>query len=865
MTEVSFGEWLKRRRKGLGLTQGQLAAQINCSTITLKKIEAEERKPSAQMVERIAEVLQIPQGERTSFLQFARGDWRAVPGAALENSPWLRSSIPPRSNLPSSSNSLIGRETEIVRIQDYFTDPLTRLVTLIGPPGIGKTRLSLEVARGAMHGFQDGVFFVALDSIDTPDRIIPTILHVLGVVDVKGDSAIEQLQDAIGEKHVLLLLDNCEHLIPEVASLVARLLSGCSQLVILATSREALWITGEHLYAVQPLRLPKEGLSAHVETVSQFPALMLFAERARAVQSDFALTHNNLEAVTKICQQLDGLPLAIELLAARIRFMTPQALLANLSGQFIQSAGGLRVVADRQKTLQNAIRWSYNLLSQAEQELFAYVSVFSGSFTLEMVEQMFSETMPGHSVSNLVISLFNKSLLQQMFIQEATDQPRFGMLATIHQYARERLVMTGEEEKIRRLHMHYFLDLTEQAETGIRRFKGKEWHTRLNDGRDNVRAALEWADSTNVEAGLYIASRLHDYWQSFDLREGQRWLTQFVEKPESKAHPRARAKALYALGDMLYDSRQFSQAHSLIQESLELFRACDDKPGEISALLGLAYILEINGDKQASIEFTEQALALSQTLSDSGIQAFVLTHLGRLKPPKLKGRIEFWEKVMDLFRKAGDGQGLADRLGDLGLELVLDGDIEGAQKYLAESTLILEQLQTKAQWMPAKLAYSLIALQGGDYAQARALLEEIMQITSALGGQMYYFWAKLRLGHLAIREDNLTDAHDIFAESIQIFQIDRIGDNIIFTLEGMASLFVVTGKFEHASRLFGWADATRDRDNYLRPYIDQVDVNRDIDAIVQKIGKTKFELAYNVGGTMTLDDAIAYAFENRDG
>ncbi|HET9905474.1 MAG TPA: helix-turn-helix domain-containing protein [Anaerolineales bacterium] len=864
--EVSFGEWLKRRRKGLGLTQGQLAAQIKCSTIALKKIEAEERKPSAQMAERIAEILQIPQGERTSFLQFARGDWRAAPGSTIEHSPWLVSSTPPRSNLPASINALIGRETEIRTLHSYLSDPIHRLITLIGPPGIGKTRLSLEAASGAMHGFQDGVFFVALDSLDITDPITPTILHTLDVVDVKeGESAVEQLQATIGEKHMLLLLDNCEHLIEDVAILVSCLLSACSQLVILTTSREALRVPGEQLYALQVLRIPMEGLSVHMETAAQFPALTLFAERARAVQADFALNSANIETVTRICQQSDGLPLAIELLAAEIRYMSPQALLSKMSGQFIQSAEGMRAVADRQKTLQNAIRWSYNLLLPEKQKLFAYVSVFSGGFTLEMAERMFSELIPDHSVSNLVISLFDKSLLRQMFTQEEADHSRFGMLATIHQYARQRLVMTKEQESIRHLHLRYFLELSEQAESGMRGFNASEWHRNLTHERNNIRAALEWAEKTDVEAGMYISSRLHDYWESFDLREGQRWLTRFVEKTESQTYPRARAKALFVLGDMLYDSRQFSQARSLIQESLELYRVCDDKHSEVSAILSLAYILESQGDRQQSIEFTEQALALSQGLNDPWRQAFALANLGHLRPPAHKNRLDFWEKVIDLFRKSGDSQALADRLGGLGLELVEDGDIDNAQKYLAESTLILEQLHTKAQWMPAKYAYSLIAVQAGNYEQARALLGEIMLITNELGGQMSYFSTKLRLGHLAIREGKLTEARNVFAESIQMFQRERIGDNIVFTLEGVASLFVAIGKFEHASGLFGWADATRKRDSLARPHIEQVDVDRDIQMIVQNIGNTAFESAYDVGRTMSLEDAITYALEDLDG
>jgi len=426
LAEVSFGEWLKRQRKAVGLTQEQLAEQVSCSTSALKKIEAEERRPSAQIVERLAEIFNIPPNERTAFLRFARGDWASAPHETGGEIPWRASAISTRSNLPATATSLIGREKEIVDVHDYLLRADIRLVTLIGPPGIGKTRLSIESARTALPNFPADVFFVALAPLDDPALIAVTIAQALGYVGVRNISTNEQLKEGIGDKQMLIVLDNCEHLIEDVASLASGLLSACSHLKILATCRESLRIPGEWLYPVPAFDVPSENSFIDMETASNFPALILFAERARAVRPDFVLNAENIKTVSAICAHLDGLPLVIELIAARMRLMSPQALLERLNDQFILSADGMRTASTRQKTLQNAIGWSYNLLSDEEQKLFARLSVFSGGFTLEAAETIFPRTVSEKSVTDLIALLLDKSLLQR--IPNERGEPRYTML-----------------------------------------------------------------------------------------------------------------------------------------------------------------------------------------------------------------------------------------------------------------------------------------------------------------------------------------------------------------------------------------------------------------------------------------------------
>lgn len=369
----SFGHWLRLKRKALDLTRAGLAQRVGCSAGTIQKLEEEERRPSAQMTERLAEIFDIPPNEQPAFLRFARGELHSQVAVTQEEAPWNPSAKLPRANLPIMITALIGREREIAEVHNYLLSPDIHLVTLIGAPGIGKTRLSLEAARAVLSNFPEGVFFVPLASLDSPNLIAVTVAQAMGYIGAGHASTIEQLREGIGNKQLLIVLDNCEHLIEDVASLTSSLLSGCPRLKILATSRESLRIPGEWQYPVPALDVPAEDSSVDMDAVLNFPALTLFAERARAVRPNFAIDADNVKAISTICKQLDGLPLAIELVAARIRLITPQALSERLQDEFLLSADGMRGVPPRQKSLNNAIDWSYELLSTGEQKLFSYL------------------------------------------------------------------------------------------------------------------------------------------------------------------------------------------------------------------------------------------------------------------------------------------------------------------------------------------------------------------------------------------------------------------------------------------------------------------------------------------------------------
>lgn len=657
MVESSFGEWLERQRKAAGWTQEQLAGQIGYSTIALRKIEAEERRPSEQIAARLADIFNIPPSERAAFLRFARSGWGATPAQGIADAPWLFSPAPARTNLPAAVTSLVGRETEIASIGEYLQSPDIRLVTLVGPPGIGKTRLSLESARAALSQFPDGVYFVALAPLDNASLIAPAIVQALGYVEAKQASASQQLMDGICDKHILLVLDNCEHLIEEVAPLASGLLSACSRLKIIATSREAMRLPGEWLYPVPPLEVPKEHAPADLEAAAQYPALALFVERARAARPDFKLTPENLPAVTAICVQLDGLPLAIELLATRIRWMSPQELLEKMSGSFTLSADGMRATSARQKSLGNAIGWSYHSLPPEEQKLFAGLSVFSNGFTREAADAVFSGSFPDKAVSDLVHSLTDKSLLQRTF--DARSDTRFSMLVPIQQFALERLRLSGEQAQARDLHLAYFLELAEKGDGEIRGPAQVEWADRLESEKDNFRLALEWSVSTQkTEPALRLLAALGWPWEiGGHYAEARLWLEKIRLLPDVNDYPNIYARALNHIGRYAWVQDNFSEARTLLEESraisLGLGKAGEKSLAEALIWLGLFMIAS---DNEASRAMLEQSLAINQKHHDERGIALSMFHSGILESSldHKEAALSLLEESLAMFRRFGD-------------------------------------------------------------------------------------------------------------------------------------------------------------------------------------------------------------------
>ncbi|HSL31759.1 MAG TPA: tetratricopeptide repeat protein [Anaerolineales bacterium] len=723
MHSHSFGDWLKHRRKALDLTQAALASQVGCSAAAIRKLEAEERRPSAQIVERLAEIFKIPLDERGAFLRFARGDWRSAPGPGDEEVPW-RVSAPeirqhPHSNLPATFTSLIGRDKEIAAVHDYLTKSHIRLVTLIGPPGIGKTRLSIESGRESLAHFPDGVFFVALAPLDQPSLIPSATLQALGYTEKNNLSPEERLIEGIGTKQMLIVMDNCEHLIEDVARVASSLLSACSRLKILTTSREALQIPGEWLYSVPVLELPKKNSVVGMETISEFPALVLFAERARAVRSDFALNAENIRAVAVICSQLEGLPLAIELIAARVKTLSIEQIAARLDDRFALLTSGSRIAPSRQQTLRATLDWSYELLTEPERELFRQLSVFAGGFTLEALESV-ALLDANQSILDALSRLVDKSLL----LVEQQDQPRYRFLEPIRQYARDKLSETGDSNLIQDRHLSYYLRVAEEAEPYLFGAWQQDWKNRLELDHDNLRVALAWSlESNQNEAGLKMAGALAWFWHGKGhLSEGNLWLEKILASGIGN-QGKERAKALRASSILLTGTGDYIRARGFAESSMKLYREIGDHRGAGLVLADLGASLHWGGKEEDAIESLEESLHLLRATGERWEIAYALLWLGDtwFRMGDIERAATSWEESLRLTRELGDDYLMGWSLGGLADVARLRGDYKRAAEMFKESLSLYLSSGNKFGPPFSMEALALVAEALGDAGRAARL------------------------------------------------------------------------------------------------------------------------------------------------
>ena len=834
--ENSFGEWLHQRRRMLDLTQQALADQVGCARITLRRIEAGTLKPSKELAQILLEKLGAPPNERDAWLRFARG---------LADSPArLVDSFTSKliTNLPALLTSFIGREKEQDEIIHLIAK--NRLVTLAGAGGIGKTRLALQTGQKLLDDFPNGVWFVALDSLSDPALVPQTVASVFDIREGPNRPVVEILMNVLREKTVLLILDNCEHLLDACVQLLDALLKNCAHLKVLAASRETLNMEGEATYQLSSLSIPETD-DAMPEKMNEYESVRLFTERAALALSSFTSTKENARTVADICRRVDGIPLAIELAAARVNTLQVEEILKQLHDSFALLSGDGRTTLPRHQTLQASMNWSWGLLSEAEQTFLRQLSVFAGGWTLESAQAVCdADTL------DLISALVKKSLV--VVDRETGRETRYRFHEIVRQYLRKKLVESGQEENIRTRHLKYFLQFSEQAESALKGPAQMEWYARLNDERDNIRAALEWADETDdVEAGLYISGRLNIFWEIFDVREGTRWLEGFVQKPESKAYPHVRANALCALGRLINWLERFADARSIAQECLELYRIYGDKYGQVDALLLMAGVV----NPSEAVEFSQQALTLAQSVKDVWRTAYALYLMGWGR----QDRHSYVEKALTLFQKAGDLRLMAECMAELARLEMLNNDIESAQKILDEAAILFRELNIRSEMPEILVSYGRIAAIKGDFEQAYASLKEAVDIDEEYGRRMSYLFSRSHLGYLALYRGNITEAQEILAETARDFFNDKNEIGVAFALEGMAGVFVAVGKVEIAVQVTGWANTARERIGDPRPRLEQADVDKIIAACLAEMGEAAFSDAYEAGKKMSLEEAVGFA------
>jgi len=1009
---ASFGYWVRRRRKALDLTQAALAHQVGCAEVTIKKIEADERRPSRQIAARLAERLQLAPAERAAFVQAARGElatdrldvplplpplapavahlpsgtitflctdiagssqlWEQHPEAmrlalarhdtilresiaahegivfksggdgvyaaftrapdalaaalaaqqALLVEPWgqtgplhvrmalhtgvaeerdgdyfgpplnrvarllavghgdqillsrasqelvcdtlppnvalrdlgthrlkdltrpehifqvvapaLPADFPPlrsldleSTNLPAQLTPLIGRERELEQVGARLRRADVRLITLTGPGGIGKTRLALQTAADLLDSFVDGVFFVDLAPISDPALVVATIAQTLGLKEAGGQPLLDSLKRYLREKELLLLLDNFEQIV-EAAPLVAELLRAAPALKVLVTSRTPLHLSGEHEFGVPPLTLPDPKQLPSVEQLNQYAAVALFIARARAVHADFQVTNASAPAIAEICHRLDGLPLAIELAAARIKLFPPEELLAWLDRRLPLLTGGPRDLPARQKTLRNTIDWSYHLLDRAQQTLFTRLAVFVGGWTLEAAEAVCNGAGDlGIAIVDGLQSLLDQSLLRQ--VEGPDGALRFRRLETIREYALERLAASGEAEALRWCHAEYFLRLAEQAEPELRGAEQAIWLARLEVEYDNLRAALQWAAQRgDVEFSARVAGALWRFWVARGpWSEGWARLAEILPEAQAAAPSRSSmwAKVVQGSAVLAFYLGDHAAARQLFEQSLVRYRELGDRLGVAWTLIYYGWLINDGGDPLAARPLLEQSLAIC--------------------------------------RELGDRQGIGWALARLGLGYSFLGDYAAARPLLEESLALCRAVGDRwgTAWALHLLGLAVGEFGGGDIAAAIALEEESLAISRELRDRRNMAYTLLILGTSIMAQGEYAKVHHLFTEALTLQQEigDKWGTAVVLWVDAVLS--AAQGQAERGLRIESAASALLEAIGAALPgamltrFMPILTVSR------QTLTADEQARVWAEGRAMTLEQAITYALE----
>jgi predicted ATPase/class 3 adenylate cyclase len=734
-------------------------------------------------------------------------------------------------NLPAQMTSFIGRETELAEIKQALK--AHRLVTLTGSGGAGKSRLSLQVGMESLPEFSDGAWLVELAPVTDPALVPQTLLSTFNLREDRHRSVLDVLIDYLRGKNLLLLLDNCEHLIEACAQISDSLLQACPKLHILASSREALGITGEFAYRVPSLNTPNPEKLPPLDQLEKADSIRLFIERAATAKPGFILTDVNAFSLAQICFRLDGIPLAIELAASRVKVLSPDQIAARLDDRFRLLTGGSRTALPRQQTLRAMIDWSYSLLSDPEKSLFRRLAVFVGGWTLEAAESVCASPLQNDILPEGVLDLLTRLVDKSLVVMEETaGEIRYHRLETIRQYSREKFFETDEVQAVRDRHLDYFVRFAELVDKKLKSKEQLLWQNRMSAEQDNLRAALEWGLSRNPDSALRIAGAANLFWTAGGYSaEGFRWTQKALAQVEKHPSPDeatgdqhlvARAKALCGLTRLYLSLGDNASAKGAAEESVALYRQSQDRLGLAFALIVLAYPLEFLGERLPAETALQESYSIGRDEGDTYIICRALNRLGHV--------------IVDLYQ-----------------------DRNLAQRYVEESLNMAREAGLRSQEAQAYEILGFIATHRQDHESARRYFQESARAYEEIGASFNVILEKSNLAHLERRLGNYAQALEYYRETISAFRNMGQTGAIAHQLECFGFIALAENQHERALQLFAAGSALREKSNTPMTPDEQIYFDEQLNNLRQNLDLTTFDSAWSKGRSMKMEQAIELA------
>ena len=778
----NFGELLRYLRERAELSQRELALQVGYHYSYMSRIEKNERLPdSATLMARFVPALGLENQPQWTerLLRLAASEEKTVAPRRGQNiaspTPVVASALPifesPQNLLPVSLTPLLGRDEDAASISRLLSRLDVRLVTLVGAPGVGKTRLAIHTANELAGLFAHGAVFVDLSPVAEPRDVLPAIASALGVNGSSDSALMNQIINNIKQKNLLLVIDNFEHVIDASPQLI-QILGNAPQVKALVTSREALRVSGEHEFAVSTLPVPEQDGN---DTLIDYAAIQLFAQRAQAVDPSFKLTAENLKAISEISRRLDGLPLAIELAAARVKFITPQAMLAQFDRRLDWVAHGTRESASSRQTLRGAIEWSYNTLSEAERALMRRLSVFSGGWTADAAETVCSEAdaqsplLRSSEVLDTLIQLTDKSLV---LAEKSYDQTRFRFLETIHDFAREKLVASGETVKVKNKHLAFFAKFSETMQEYIDGIEQVKWTLVGDQEYNNMRVALDWGlqDGAVFQDGLRIAAAISLYWLARShLHEGVERAGSYLNRATGPEHRNLRVKLLYRGGAMAGYLFDYATGRKLCEQAVELARVLDSKRDLANALFYLSEIAFNLGQVPEARAELEESISLGWQENYTAQLTVSLTNLGLIldREGDFKGAQGTMEEALAIASRTTDLWGAGHALMSLGSINRYAENYQASIDYFTRSLEPILKIGDRRSEGIINSNLALLHFVNGDYEKSGNCAKQAFAVFQAMGNEYQTPYPLRMMGYSAIHAGNLVRARVLISESLR--------------------------------------------------------------------------------------------------